>query len=204
MTNLAKRNGAQSFSTLELRDLRNARALIEHLQRILGHVYIVPGIESALQSAEKFYHNRARGFVEEYLSEAGFWCELQIEELERQAPKYWKMLAEGTAPWSSGGPLTFAWREKFCSASLNDIRNALKLLNYLTRCHRAVLEAPGIDSALQSTAEAGIHCYDRAYVAVSNYLAAAREWCEQRLQRPKRKLKLENQGPSGYFQTLGR
>jgi hypothetical protein len=75
----------------------------------------------------------------------------------------------------------FVGQKELCNASTDDLRNALALLEYLNRCHRAALEVPGVGSALKRSPEFGIHCYDRAYCFVSNYLYEAKSWCEQRL-----------------------
>ena len=185
-----KKTGAKSllvFSALALResslnDLRNARGLIRHLRSCHGRVYVVPGAVRC---------ERTHRFVENYLGLAECWINSRIEELEEKQGKtsgkaftgdrltdFWLKLFKQTQT-------SFYSQMGFCGAG--DIRSALALLNYLQGCHRAVLEVPGIDSALQSKPkEWGIHC-DRAYVFVSNYLWAATDSCKKKIRKLERR-----------------
>jgi hypothetical protein len=76
----------------------------------------------------------------------------------------------------------FERRRELHNVTTNDLRHALALLKYLHTCHRATLELPGVKSALKSTPEIGIHCYDRAYCFVNDYLYEAECWLEHRLE----------------------
>ncbi len=67
------------------------------------------------------------------------------------------------------------------SLTTRDVKHALALLNHLDRCHRAALEVPGVDSALQRTDYYGMHMHP-AFLFVSNHLYELRRWCEQRIQ----------------------
>jgi hypothetical protein len=92
-----------------------------------------------------------------------------------------KQLAKANMPKSVTEPLraaTLALLRRSCST--NDVRNALRLLNHLQCCHRAALDVPGVDSALQSDARFGIH-FDPAYVFVEKVLYEAKSWCEWRM-----------------------
>jgi hypothetical protein len=72
-----------------------------------------------------------------------------------------------------------------------DLRNAIALIEHLCSCHRAVLEVPGISSALMKhpftsphdgkVYLAGIH-YDRAYGFIADLLCAAQRWCAEQIE----------------------
>jgi hypothetical protein len=58
--------------------------------------------------------------------------------------------------------------------------NALRLIEYLEKCHRAALSIPGIESELLRTADHGPH-YDPAALFVSELLSKAGRHCRQRI-----------------------
>jgi hypothetical protein len=88
----------------------------------------------------------------------------------------------------------FGGRKELRNASTNDLRNALALLKYVHTCQRAALVAPGVVSALQSTPDVGVHCYDRAYRFVDEYLYEAECWFEKRIEELERAVILREQG----------